>query len=503
MDDPADIAELVPVEPVLAITAQADAEFVAGRFGTAIALYRLAAVLDREDPSLRSRLAHALFCAEDWDAAWRAYDIRFKLAPAPDVSRRMSDGTSTPYPRWRSGPPPRRLMVLHEQGLGDTIQFSRFIPDLVSRGPTVVLVVPAGLVPMMTRMRLPIDVRPLDSRTSMAGLDAWVPLLDLPKLLALPPSAYTPAKPYLSADPAKVALWRERVGSHGLKVGFAWAGNPDNAGDYGRSAFPAILEPLASLPGIRLFCLQKGGEEVAARTALGSVLEPLGSDFDSGPEAFADTAGLLETLDAVVTVDTALAHLAGALGRPVHLLLRRPWADWRWLGRESDTPWYPTMTLYRQDRAGDWSGPVARAAAALAVDSSATSAREPQRKPLVPVSVGDLLDRLTILEIKASRLRHGPALANVLAELGEVRAVIGKENLGGLDEPLSRLRDANLALWELENEIRARATEGSFDQGYVDLARGIHTANDRRAAIKREINALTGSALVEEKWYGG
>lgn len=503
MDDPADIADFIPVEPVLAIAAQADAEQVAGRYDTAVALYRLAASLDPADTSVRSRLARALFCAEDWDAAWRAYEIRFKLTPnAPDVSRRLPDGTTQPYPRWRSGPPPRRLMVLHEQGLGDTIQFCRFIPDLLALGPAVVLVVPASLVPMMRRMGLPIEVRALEQSPSMAGLDAWVPLLDLPKLLGMRPAGYTPAEPYLRADPDTASVWRERLGPHGLKVGVAWAGNPEAAADQGRSAQPAVLAPLAAIPGIRVFCLQRGGEEAASRTALAPVLEPLGPDFDSGPEAFADAAPLLESLDAVVTVDTALAHLAGALGRPVHLLLRRPWADWRWLGRESDTPWYPTMTLHRQDRAGDWSAPVARAAAALMRGAAPAEPAESRRKPLAPVSVGDLLDRATILELKATRIAGGAALANVLAELGELRAVIRGEGLAGLDDPLARLREANASLWELESEIRARAAAGSFDRGYVDLARGIHAANDRRSAIKREINALAGSALVEEKWYG-
>jgi hypothetical protein len=503
MDDPADIADLVPVDPSIAIAAQADAEQVAGHYQAAIALYRLAAALNPRDLSVRSRLARALFCAEDWDAAWQAYEIRFRLTPnAPDVSRRMPDGTVQSYPRWRGGPTPRRILVLHEQGLGDTIQFCRFLPELLNRGPDVVLMVPGALVPLMRRTGLPIDVRALEDKPSMAGIESWIPLLDLPRALRLRPEVYTAAKPYLSADPGKVAAWRERVGTHGLKVGIAWAGNPEAAGDRARSLRPDALAPLVAVPGIRLFSLQKQGEDALARSPLAGMVEDLGPDFDSGPEAFADTAALLQSLDALVSVDTAIAHLAGAMGRPVHLLLARPWADWRWLGRETDTIWYPTMTLYRQDRAGDWSAPVARVAAALSGRGAERAGDTPRRKPLAPVSVGDLLDRVTILEIKAARMRAGPRLAHVLTELGELRAVVSAERIGGVETPLTRLREANASLWELESEIRQRAAARRFDSGYVDLARGIHEANDRRAALKREINELAGSALVEEKWYG-
>ena len=166
------------------------------------------------------------------------------------------------------------------------------------------------------------------------------------------------------ADPQRVATWHDRLGSHGLKIGVALQGNPDSQAELGRSYPIACLGKLASLPGVRLISLQKhhGLDQLAMAPAGLRIETP---ELDTGPDAFVDTAAVMQNLDLVVTSDTSIAHLAGALGRPVWVALQQV-PDWRWqLGRD-DCPWYPSMRLFRQTSRGDWDGVFARIADALA-----------------------------------------------------------------------------------------------------------------------------------------
>jgi hypothetical protein len=195
---------------------------------------------------------------------------------------------------------------------------------------------------------------------ALPRFDLHVPLMSLPRLLTAPSTS----APYLVADPQRVAAWQDRLDSHGLKIGVAWQGNPDSQAELGRSYPIASLGKLGSLPGVRLISLQKHhGLDQLATASAGLRLET--PELDAGPDAFVDTAAVMQNLDLVVTSDTSIAHLAGALGRPVWVALQHV-PDWRWqLGRD-DCPWYPSMRLFRQTSRGDWDGVFARIADALA-----------------------------------------------------------------------------------------------------------------------------------------
>jgi len=160
--------------------------------------------------------------------------------------------------------------------------------------------------------------------------------------------------PYIGADADLAAQWRVRLGGPGFKIGICWRGAGLAGTDVGRSFPAAALAPVAALPGVRLICLQKGEAALAQLGSLpaGMQVETLG-DFDQGPGAFVDTAAVMDCLDLVISSDTSVAHLAGAMGRPVWLATRHV-PDWRWQLDRSDSPWYPTMRLFRQKAAGDW-----------------------------------------------------------------------------------------------------------------------------------------------------
>jgi hypothetical protein len=161
--------------------------------------------------------------------------------------------------------------------------------------------------------------------------------------------------PYLRAEADLVAKWKMRIGEHGFKVGIAWQGNPSGKIDRGRSIPVAEFVPLSRLSGIRLISLQKhDGLDQLAGLPPHAKIETFGEDFDSGPDAFIDTAAVMENLDLIITSDTAIAHLAGALARPTWVALKYV-PDWRWLLDSEDSPWYPTMRLFRQKMLYDWS----------------------------------------------------------------------------------------------------------------------------------------------------
>lgn len=320
----------------------------------AVRCYRRAVTLDPRAPDPHRNLGMALLVAGELGEGWREYEWRLRckdIAGAVDI----------PRPRWQGEPLEGRRILLHsEQGLGDAIQFSRYIPLVAARGGRVLLGVPPLLGPLLGN--IPGVAEVVSGQLPLDRFDLHAPLLSLPAIFDTDEATTPCAVPYLHPEPEAVAGWAERLAGHdGMRVGVVWAGSPGHANDRNRSLTLEALAPLSRLPGVTLFSIQKGPTEgLAADPPAGMRLVNLSPHISS----FLDTAAIAANLDLVVCVDTSVAHLAGALGRPVWVLV--PFApDWRWMLDREDTPWYPTMRLFRQTRPGDWSEPLARLEGAL------------------------------------------------------------------------------------------------------------------------------------------
>ena len=261
----------------------------------------------------------------------------------------------------------KSLLIRAEQGLGDTIQFCRYALIARARGAKVFLGVQDNLVRLL--QSLDPDIAVLGPQKPFPVCDYKTMLLTMPLRSGTTPATIPAAVPYLFAEAVRTEQWRHRLAGHGFRIGIAWQGERTWQGvekpeDIGRSFPLRLYRTLADIPGVRLISLQKNdGIEQLADLPPGMSVEVL-DGLDDGPDAFLDTAAVMQTLDLVITSDTAIAHLAGALGRPVWLALRQV-PDWRWRLEGDDTQWYPTMRLFRQEAPGDWAGVFARIAARL------------------------------------------------------------------------------------------------------------------------------------------
>jgi hypothetical protein len=255
--------------------------------------------------------------------------------------------------------------VYAEQGFGDTLQFCRYVP-LLAATARVILEVPKPLLRLLSA--LPGVSQAVATGDPLPDFDLYCPLVDLPLAFGTTVATIPNQVPYLQADPDQVTLWRQRVeGLPGLRVGMVWSGAPrpelpkvDNV-DHRRSIPLKQLAPLGQVPGVSLVSLQKGDRATQAKLPPPSLTI---ADWTEELDDFAVTAALIEALDLVISVDTSVAHLAGALGKPVWVLSRYD-ACWRWLRDRTDSPWYPTAKLFRQPVAGDWASVIAEVTIAL------------------------------------------------------------------------------------------------------------------------------------------
>jgi len=272
--------------------------------------------------------------------------------------------TVIPRPRWDGSPLNGRGIMVHtEQGLGDAIQFVRFLPELKRQGGKVVLACQKALHALLRPLPCVDEWFPIDE-PGQISFELYCPLLSLPGVLGVDEKTIPRQVPYVFAEPERLERWRGRLEAlPGMKVGVCWQGSPTFAADRYRSMPLANFEPLAKVPGVSLVSLQKGAgtEQIEPNRSLVPLTAWDDLDRDA---AFMDTAAVMQHLDLVITTDTAAAHLAGALGRPVWVLLSVA-GDWRWLIDRADSPWYPTMRLFRQKLFGNWGGVVADVAAAL------------------------------------------------------------------------------------------------------------------------------------------
>ena len=308
-----------------------------GRMAEAVAAARDAVAAAPDNPAMRHHLGTTLLATGALTAeAWDLYEARLKL---PGVQ------ALPPARQWNGGPLDGRTLLIHaEQGLGDTLQFVRYVPLAAARGGRVVLAVQPSLVRLLKGTPGAAEVVPAGA--ALPAFDVFVPLLSLPRLFGTKLESVPPPLPY------GVPLAPGRAG--GLRVGLVWAGGGVFADDRHRSMPAMAMDGLAGVPGVQFVSLQ-----------LGAAVLPVGAeDGMAGVEDFAGTATQVAGLDLVIAVDTAVAHLAATMGLPVWMLSRHR-GCWRWGHGQADTPWYPGLRLFRQSRPGDWDGVVQEVRAAL------------------------------------------------------------------------------------------------------------------------------------------
>jgi tetratricopeptide (TPR) repeat protein len=347
------------------LLARAGAARAAGDLGTAERLYAQAVREHPAEPEPLHHLGGIHLAREAFDLAEAAYRRVLELAPDADATGRVlgtlllsrgeyEEGFAVfearhasppmakpdlPFPEWRGGPVAgKRLLIWPEQGFGDQIQMARFAPVLKAMGAEVTLLCRPGLVRLF-EASLGVAVLPAQGQVDIPDPDLWVMQGSLAWRLGVTPQTI-PAEPYLRAPGTWPPL------GEGFKVGIRTSGNPGHENDAHRSLPPDAAAALAALP-VRTIDLDPAA---------------------TGARDFADTAAILDQLDLVISVDTAVAHLAGAMGKPCWVLLPRTMTDWRWMRGRTDSPWYPSMRLYRQAAPGDWGPALEQVAKDLASD---------------------------------------------------------------------------------------------------------------------------------------
>ncbi|MCW8306532.1 tetratricopeptide repeat-containing glycosyltransferase family protein [Acidiphilium sp. PA] len=314
--------------------------------------------LDPDFPEAHFERAEVLLLGGRLTEGWDSYEWRFKLKQAEGMLPK------TDKPQWDGGTlPDGKLLIVADQGFGDCIQFGRYIPWAAERAPKPVLACSGDLVPIMRQ--IPGLGRIVTRWETTGDFDAYIPLSGLPRLAGTTIDTIPTPIPYLHPDPHKITAWKQRLDAltpAGKKrIGLVWAGRPTHKNDRKRTVKLEQFAPLFTRADLAIVTVQKGDQIAQVGNYFGTA--PL---INLGPSIndFTDTLAILQSLDHLVTIDTSVAHLAGASGVPTAIIL--PYApDWRWLLNRDDSPWYPSLRLYRQQRPYDWSGVIERIAAAL------------------------------------------------------------------------------------------------------------------------------------------
>ena len=314
-----------------------------GQIEEAIESYQKAIQLNPEFADAHVNLAFALLLAGQFEEGWKEYEWRWKLK-----NRSRYD---FPQPVWEGADLSGRTILLYaEQGFGDTILFIRYASLVATRGAKVIVECQNELKSLMSRVEGVKQIITHDDK--LPEFDTHCPLLSLPMVFETELTNIPADIPYINADPRICRKWREKLQTDTSiqKIGLVWSGNPNFKRDRLRSCDLIVFAPLAEIQGASYYSLQKGeAAQQIKNPPEGLKIIDLTADIND----FEDTAGLIENLDLVISVDTSVAHLVGALGKPVWTLV--PFApDWRWLLDRSDSPWYPTMRIFRQPSPGDW-----------------------------------------------------------------------------------------------------------------------------------------------------
>lgn len=464
--------------------------------------------------STRPDYAHGLYgYAEcclmlgNFQEGWQSFESRWKReADHRHFANKLWDGSSLQG---------KTIILRAEYGQGDTLQFIRYAPLLKAQGATVILEAQHSLITLLEHCPFFDRIIPVDENgANLPAHDFQIPLMSLAYRFQTTTKTIPCTIPYIKI-PEKVANhWNNQFKNNNktdntFKIGICWEGSPyyeQFKTAYSKKSIPlAAFLPIATMPQVTLYSLQKmnGIEQIQAVSSIMKVHD-FGPNFDQDNGRFVDTAAVICNMDLIITTDTSVAHLAGALGKSVWVLLPMV-ADWRWMLNRSDTPWYPSMRLFRQSEAGNWDKVMDSIVHALQPLLAAKSIPSPTQAIAVmtEVQIGELIDKITILQIKKERIKDTKKLKNIDAELDTLLTTY-KNNVPQsveIEQLWKSLKTTNEALWVIEDDIRDKERARVFDQGFIDLARSVYYTNDERCKIKRDINILSGSRLIEEKSY--
>ena len=473
-----------------------------GDLEDAIASYRKALAIKPNYPEALNNLGRVLLLSGDYENGWKDYECRFhkREAAKPHAHPQVEQWNGHNYSLGE------KLILVSEQGLGDTLQFMRYVPYLRSMGMDVSLCAQPklhGLIQssgITTTLYTPEEV-------NIITTGKWLPLLSLPRLLNVRPDNPLVDTPYIKVPEQKILEWKQKLATEKRPIiGINWQGNPQaektNLAD--RSLPLSAFAPIIETTGVSLLSLQKGfgSEQLTDCSFLHRFVDCQGEISQIWD--FVETAAIILNCDLIITSDTVVAHLAGGLGKPTWLLLKNI-PDWRWGIAGETSFWYPSMRLFRQQERGNWPEVMQRVATALeSFTSNCADTPAPAKKAIaisIPVSLAELLDKITILEIKSKQF-CGEQKKNVDHELSLLKHVLRQSGVELLPEQQQQLKAVNQSLWQIEESIREHERRKDFDEAFIALARSVYLENDKRAEIKRTINNNYDSAIKEEKSYG-
>ncbi len=352
------VAEIDPGMQATVLQQAATAAIWQGKFTEALNHFDAALALQSDNIALRWERSMHLLRLGRYHEGWCDYELRSRYWKWSDAMR----GYQFDRPRWDGAPlAGRTILIYAEQGFGDNIQFSRYLPMVAERGGKVVFYCQKELLKLFRRIKGVERVEPRSERVKEERFDLHIPIMSLPFVFDTRSDSIPAPIPYLSADEHAVARWRARMDTQQFKVGLVWAGHVTNSDNYWRSLSVRDLAPLAGVDRVTFYSLRVGGA-VSEFAELAELLDI--TDLSAELHDFDETAAVVANLDLVISVDTAVAHLAGALGRPTWTLLHFP-SEWRWLTDREDSPWYPTMRLFRCAPGEGWSAVMRRVASQL------------------------------------------------------------------------------------------------------------------------------------------
>ena len=468
-----------------------------GKIKEAIDSYKTAIEIDPKCIEAQFNLGILQLSLKDMITGFHNYELRRKKTkPTFTFSKDI------PYLEHLSDLNGKKILLIPEQGIGDTIQFCRYIPLLQERGAEVTFCCPKNLINLFKYFIY--DLKVIGDADITNNYDYYCSLLSLPYIFNTKFNNIPSAVKYFNVDPIKVKTWQSVFKKSTFKIGIAWQGSKNKI-DLGRSIPIEYFKTLSEFKNVELISLQKG-EEI-------SRLEnnPVNFDihfidqFDEGDNAFLDTAAIMECCDLIITSDTSIAHLAGSIGKRTWLGLKLV-PDWRWFLDEETTPWYPSMRLFRQSTWGDWQEVMNKMADALQNDFNLERKDDPMNEnvtPFVPCSWGEIIDKITILELKSQHIIDQEKQKHIATELQMLISVASKILLN--DVQIWTLKDAlfavNQNLWNIEDQIRIKEKNKEFDQEFIELARSVYINNDQRAKVKNDINIYLKSEIFEVKSY--